>query len=229
MSLLITSICILVHLCSSLFQVLDDIVINAGNGLARLVVVSCLLLWLDRTIAVGPHNEEIGKGLHELQFADGIVFHGSADVTHRLDMTLGIVTTTYHTIAAFPEGISDITLTLEVTCSKGAEEPVRTTDVVGIKLQHTWEVTPAEHIVDPLRVGTCEPLGCSLAGVTYSLIGDLALRIFLYPAVTCRQTDQTEEQKDIFHIFCRHHNLFLFIILNQKTKFIPKVKLRGLG
>ena len=174
MSLLIACISILVHLCSSLLKILDDIVINGGNGLARLIIVSSLLLRLDRTVAVCPHDEEIGKSLHKLQFADGIVFRGSTDLLHRLNMTLGIVTTAYHAVAAFPKGISHITLTLEVTCSESAEEPIRSTDVVGIKLQHTWEVTPAEHIVDPLRVGASEPFGSSLIGVTHTLIGNLA-------------------------------------------------------
>ena len=101
-------------------------------------------------------------------------------------MSLCIVGTCDESVAPFPECISHVALTLEVAGPKGSEEPVGTTDIVGIKLQDTGEITPAEHIVDEFRIGTRYPGGSSLFAVAHTLVGHETFGIFLNPTLAGR-------------------------------------------
>ena len=139
---------ILIHQSGCILQILDDIVVDGGYRLTRLTILGCILLRLDRTIAIGSNHEEITEGFHETEFTDGIILHSISDIRHRLDMTLGIIGTGNETVTAFPQGIGHIALALEVAGAEGSKEPVGTTDIIGIELQYSGEIAPAEHIVD---------------------------------------------------------------------------------
>ena len=150
MSGAVSRIGILIEHTGSRFKQSDDMIEYLDDGFAGLVAVKGLSLGLDRHFTIRAYQEEIGEGLVEIQFADGIVFGSIGDILHLGDMPLGIISASDKSVAAFPERIREVGFALEITCSEGAEEPVRSANIVGIKLQHTREIAPTEHIVYPL-------------------------------------------------------------------------------
>ena len=150
MSGAVIGIGILIEHTGSRFQQSDDMIEYLHDGFAGLIAVKSLSLGLDRHFAIRAYQEEIGEGFMELQFADGIVFGSIGDILHRGDMPLGIIGSSDKSVAAFPESIREVGFALEISGSECAEEPVRSANIVGIKLQHTREIAPTEHIVYPL-------------------------------------------------------------------------------
>ena len=153
-------------------QQADHVVVNLSDGFAGLIAIEGLRLGLDGDVAIGADEEEVSKGAVEAHLTDGVVALGVGDVLHRSDVPLGVDATTNESVAAFPEGVGEVALALEVTRAEGAEQPVGTGDVVGIELEHAGEVTPAEHVVDPLGVRAGDPCVAGLGAVAHAGVGD---------------------------------------------------------
>ena len=129
----------------------------------------------------------------EMQFADGVVLCNIGNVLHCADMAFSVVGTSDESVAPFPKGIGKVGFSLEITCTEGTKKPIGTGYIVSVELQHTWEISPTEHIVNPLGIDTCYPLVTSFFAISEDGVSDETGLVFLYPGAggdTHRQDDE---------------------------------------
>ena len=166
MSFLICGIVDLVHLRRCIFEQGNDLLIHLCHRHSRIVILSAHrhVGLFERHRSIGSHEEEIGESFLELHLSDGIVLVSLAYVAHCLNVTYGFVGVVDEVVRSFPH-LVERALALKVAGTEVAEEPVGTRDVVGIEFEHTWELSPAHHVVEPVAIYAGDPLVNCLFGV----------------------------------------------------------------